>query len=113
EVRLSWTATKVNTSCQCPAFADYGPCKHIVAAIYQLIELQSDQNGGIEEAATISKTKAKSAADPVLFEKLVVIGNAANLFRDVDWRIGYHGAAKGELRKMAASNLDEDNCVWD
>jgi len=63
EVRLTYEAGKLFVWCDCPAFADNGPCKHLWGAV-----LEADRRGAVKEALNARYLEVQDEMDPGLEE---------------------------------------------
>jgi uncharacterized Zn finger protein len=63
DVRLTYEAGKLFVWCDCPAFADNGPCKHLWGAV-----LEADRRGAVKEALNARYLEVQDEMDPGLEE---------------------------------------------
>ena len=59
DVELTYSDGSLLIYCDCPYYADHGPCKHIWAAI-----LEADRRGSLEEARASSRLQLEDDFDP-------------------------------------------------
>jgi superfamily II DNA or RNA helicase len=63
DVRLNYEAGKLFVWCDCPAFAQNGPCKHLWGAV-----LEADRRGAVKEALNARYLEVQDEIDPGLDE---------------------------------------------
>lgn len=118
EVTLSWIKTKITGHCECPAFQDYGPCKHMVAAIYCLLEI--DKNAEIEQNKALKETKKNSGSpqkeiqnNRELKEKIRLREDPHKIFETLIWRIAATRQSMVDERKITMKEPEQDAGNWE
>jgi superfamily II DNA or RNA helicase len=65
QVEINLLQGKIDASCDCPAYTNFGPCKHIVAALLEIVDLQQ-----IEILPIKHSTRQKvTTADPLKYQQ--------------------------------------------
>jgi non-specific serine/threonine protein kinase len=108
EMKLSWTTTAVKGRCECAAFSEYGPCKHMVAACLFLLdrskgEIAASQKPDSEPThnALEHQQKLQFRCDPIEF------------FRLTEYSWGYRRIPQTEIRKIVSYAKKSDALQWD
>ncbi len=110
-VKLNWTATDVKGSCDCRAYEDYGPCKHLVAATHHLLEYSAVQEAEVLETMFPKKV---TPPPPSLAEKKEVHCKPQFFFAHVNTRNTYYWEVpRKELKKITPSRQNPQELQWE